>query len=147
MQTLTTDKIKFARARYILLFMTLLSIINIVYSHRGGGLYMPFSAAISTYSVAFGKTIGGSFRIICYGVAFILIICLFICYFTSKKHVLPLFIATSIVISDTFVLLILSIALSAFNVITLLDLILHILTVFYLFSGIKSFKKASDDTE
>ncbi len=140
-------KIKFNRARFNLMFMVVLTIINIYLILANGSFQMPFSCSIATFSVAFqmesiaqegiqGPPLLGLI------LAAILLIALLICYFKSKTNVIFLVATIGIIVIDTFALMIISLFTGAISTISFfLDLVFHLLSVYYLVKGIKAYKQ------
>ncbi len=141
-------KIRINRGRYVLLFMIILSAINVVTVITNGSSMMPFSSAISTYSCAYAMFLKDNtpFFILGFAIAFIALLSLIICYIKSKKNIVFLVISMCFVIVDTLVLII-----CGYSYVNMFvpDLVLHAMTVYYFFNGIKAHKallSANDDT-
>ncbi len=155
--------VKFNRARFNLLFMIILSAINFYFLLSSERFYLPFSSSLSSYSVVLGirasndlgnstlKTIGILFACI------VLLIYIF-CYLKSKSNAFFLFMSFTIFIADTVALIIITFIIKSFSILSFLDIALHIMTIFFLYSGIKaerllsklisnSASKDSDDME
>lgn len=146
-------KIKVNRARFNLMFMIVLSIINIITILSGGNFQMPFSCSIASYSVALGKESyaqDGNIAPIIIGLllSFIVLLALTICYFRSKTNIVFLVAPIGIIIVDTFALLVISIFTGSVSSGTFfLDFVFHILSIYYLVKGIKAFKQIGDFRE
>lgn len=144
MNELAQLKFKIARARYNLMFMIILSIVNVVFVSSGNAVAMPFSSTIATYSTAIGITAAKDNNNDTYKILGLLIACivlgLFIfCYFMSKKKGVYLVIAFTLLSADTLALLVMNASTGSIGqVFVLLDLLLHILTLVYIFGGIKA---------
>lgn len=140
-------KIKINRARYNLLFIVLMSVINIFFITSSDTILLPYSSAISNYSVVFGVSASresgnDSLRIMGLIIACIVLFIISVCYILSKHKPLYLVISFAIIIADTLALVIISAVsatISSFFVI--LDILVHILAVYYIFAGIKAFSK------
>ena len=137
------QKVKIARARYNIMFMAVLSIINILLISSEKTLTMPFSSSIATYATVIGinaskENADESYRLIGFAIASFVILVLLLCHLFSKAKPFWLFIAFSLVAADTAVLLTFSFVAEAFQVLTILDLVLHLLTLFYIFSAVKA---------
>lgn len=137
------QKVKIARARYNIMFMAVLSIINILLISSEKTLTMPFSSSIATCATVIGinaskENADGSYRLIGFAIASFVILALLLCHLFSKAKPFWLFIAFSLVAADTAVLLTFSFVAEAFQVLTILDLALHLLTLFYIFSAVKA---------
>ena len=68
------QKVKIARARYNIMFMAVLSIINILLISSEKTLTMPFSSSIATYATVIGinaskENADGSYRLIGFAIA------------------------------------------------------------------------------
>ena len=143
----TDLKIKITRARYNMIFIVLMSVINIFLITSKSNMLMPYSSAISNYSVTLGITeslISGSdtFRIFGLVVACAVLMVIIICYLLSKTKPLYMFIALSIIAADTIVLAIIEAVNGTLaSPIVILDIVAHGLAVFSIISGIKSFKE------
>ncbi len=143
----TDLKIRINQGRYNLLFIVIMSVINIFLITSNSQMLLPYSSSISNYSVALGiseslKSGSDSFRILGLIVACAILMALMVCYVLSKSKPLYLVISLSIVVADTIVLAVLE---GVNGTITspyvILDLIIHALAVFYIFTGIKAAKK------
>ncbi|MBE6692751.1 MAG: hypothetical protein E7586_05465 [Ruminococcaceae bacterium] len=140
-------KTNILRARFNLLFMVILSVVNVMSVYFSHNAIMPFSSAISTYSTYFGVLISkeqgseGIFMFIGLLIAAIILGALLLCYYKSKNNPLFFIIAMVIIIIDTIVLLAVF-AINAFaSTLLFVDLIIHIMTIFYLRSALKSHKQ------
>ncbi len=142
-------QLKINRARYNLMFMAILSVINIIAVFSTSKLIIPFSSAIATYSsifgIRFGNVAGNNlFTIIGLTISALAIIFILICYFKSKSNDLFFAIAFGFTVTDTVCL----VCFSAFigyllNLSTFLDIALHIVTIVYLFGALKAFRTVS----
>ena len=143
----TDLKIRINQGRYNLLFIVIMSVINIFLITSNSQMLLPYSSSISNYSVALGiseslKSGSDSFRILGLIVACAILMALMVCYVLSKSKPLYLVISLSIVVADTIVLAVLEGVNGAItSPYVILDLIIHALAVFYIFTGIKSAKK------
>lgn len=143
----TDLKIRINQGRYNLLFIVIMSVINIFLITSNSQMLLPYSSSISNYSVALGiseslKSGSDSFRILGLIVACAILMALMVCYILSKSKPLYLVISLSIVVADTIVLAVLEGVNGAItSPYVILDLIIHALAVFYIFTGIKSAKK------
>lgn len=136
-------KITINKARYNLMFMVILSIINIVFIITNGNAIMPFSCSIATYSTSFA--IENSMLPVGLAISTIILAVLLICYYKSKNNVLFLVSPIGIIIVDTLALICIAIfsgSISTFNF--PVDLIFHIVSIFYLIKAIKAYKSLGD---
>ncbi len=137
------QKIKIARARYNIMFMAVLSVINILLISAGKTLTMPFSSSIATYATVIGINISKensaeSYRIIGFTISAFIILIFLLCHLFSKTKPFWFFIAFSLIAADTAVLITFSIVAGSLQLLTILDLALHVLTLFYIFNAIKA---------
>ncbi len=152
MKTKYTPSFTISRARYNLLFMILLSIINVYFVLSQGIIKIPFSSSLSTYSAVFSKAIAvqrsdESFCRVGILLASVVLCVYFVCYLLSKKKSLFLLISFVIFIFDTVLLIVISLILSQFNILTVFDMILHVITLFMLYSAVKSTPRNPKITE
>ena len=110
-------KIKVNRARFNLMFMILLSLINIYLIITNNKFQMPFSCSISSFAVAFGNESfiqDGNQLPLILGliVSAILLGTFLICYFKSKNSILFLVAPIGIILVDTLALFVIAIATS-----------------------------------
>ena len=151
------QKTRALRARATLIFMIILSAINVFITFASSGnsdLIMPFSCAISTYAAAFGSVLyetNGNivFYIVGIIIAVLIIAFLIVCYFKSKNKVVYLVSALAAIIVDTIALIALSFSGNAIadiidisNVFT--NIIIHFLIIWYLVVGIKAYRMLGD---
>lgn len=135
--------VKFNRARFNLLFMILLSAINFYFLLSSEKFYLPFSSSLSSYSVVLGVRAAndlGDNMFKTFGIIFaciVLLIYLF-CYLKSKSNAFFLFMSFTIFIADTIALMLITIVISSYSILTFLDISLHFMTIYFLYSGIKS---------
>ncbi len=140
-------KINILRARFNLMFMVILSVVNVMSVYFSNNAIMPFSSAISTYSTYFGVLISneqGSSGIFLYVgllMAAIVLGALLLCYFKSKVNPLFFLIALVIIVIDTVVLLAVFVVNAFASTLLFVDLIVHIMTIFYLRSALNSHKQ------
>ena len=146
----TDLKIRIDRSRYNLLFIVLMSVINIFLITSGNEMLLPYSSSISNYSVALGiseslKSGSDSLRILGLIVACAVLLIIMICYVLSKTKHFYLIISLSIIVADTIVLAVLeSVNGTITSPFTILDIVIHGLAIFYIVSGIiaaKEFRK------
>ncbi len=141
--------ITIARARYNIMFMFALSLLNILTIVSSNKMLMPFSSSIATYSTIFGirtTNITGNviFKFVGLIIAVIALALLVLCYFKSKTNDFFLIVAFGILIADTIGL----IGFSAYagylySFYTALDLVLHVLTIVYIVRALNAFKALS----
>lgn len=124
-----------SRARYNLLFFILLSVINVYFLFLEKPAYIPYCSAIATYSIPI--SIAAGIETAGYIISAFVLITLFCCFLLSKKSPFFLFISFSIVIADTIALLVLMFVDNAIGILTIFNVILHLLTAFYIFVAIK----------
>lgn len=139
-------KMKIAAARFNLMFMIALSVINILFISSGKDLMMPFSSSIATYAAAFGikaaiENGNEAIRFLGLAISCVVLLILLICHLLSKRKEFCLFIAFALLIADTLVLIILSIAIGNFQLLTVLDIFLHVLTSVYIINAVKAHSK------
>lgn len=152
MKTKNNTTFTISRARYNLLFMIFLSIINVYFVLAQGVIKIPFSSSLSTYSAVFSKAVANqsgdeSFCRVGILLAGVILCVYFACYLLSKKKPLFLFVSFVIFIFDTVFLIAITIILSQLNILTIFDIILHAITLFMLFSAVKSSRKNPKTTE
>lgn len=152
-EEIRNETTRYLRSRSALLLMIILSVINVFVIFFSGGksdMIMPFSCGIATYSATIGTNIyindGNTlFLIIGYLIAILLIAVLTVCFIKSKSNIVYLSSALAITIVDAIAIIILSISglgISFSNSST--NFITHILLIWYLFVGIKSYKLLGD---
>ncbi len=137
------QKIKIARARYNIMFMAVLSIINILLISAGKTLTMPFSSSIATYATVIGINVSKensteSYRLIGFAISAFVILILLLCHLFSKNKPFWFFVSFSLIAADTAVLITFSFVSGALQLLTVLDLALHVLTLYYIFNAIKA---------
>ena len=143
----TDLKIRINRGRYNLIFIVLVSVINIFMITSGSSTTLPYSSAISNYSVALGiaeslKSGSDSLRILGLIVACAVLLIIMVCYILSKSKPLYLVISLSVIFADTLVLAIITGANGTLgSSLVILDLVIHALAIFYIISGIKAAKE------
>ena len=140
-------KIKINRARYNLLFMVLMSVINIFFITSSDTILLPYSSAISNYSVVFGVSASresgnDSVRVLGLIIACVVLFSISVCYVLSKNKPLYLVISLAIIIADTLALVLISAVSSTIgSLFVILDILVHILAIYYILAGIKAFPK------
>lgn len=135
--------IQINRARYTILFMVILSLVNIYTAFSNPEINMPFSSAISTYAVNLGiKSNSTPLLILCIAISVIIISALFLCYLKSKKN--PAFFVFSfcLIIVDALSLLIMRI--TSINAFVIIDLVIHLMTIFYLMRAVTASKRIKE---
>lgn len=144
MNEIKTLILKINRARYNLMFMIILTVLNLFFVFSNGNIIVPFSSSISVYATFFGLTLKNDtssivplvIGIIVAGVA---IGALLLCYFKSKDNPFFMFLSFILIAADLIVLLTICIfnygITEWFNI---LDILLHILLLFYCFGGIRA---------
>ena len=136
--------IKVTRGRYNLLFLVLMSVVNIFLITSSSKMLLPYSSAISDYSVALGitealKSGNSSLRILGLAIACAVLMILMVCYVLSKSKPLYFVIALSIFAADTIALAVLEgVNGSLSSPYVILNLVIHLLSIFYLISSIKA---------
>ena len=100
------SKITISRARYNLMFIILLTVINIACIIGKGDAVIPFSCSIATYAVAFG--ISNSIIPLGLIISALILIPFLICYFLSKNNVLFIVAPIGLLTVDTVALLVIS---------------------------------------
>ena len=143
----TDLKIRITRARYNMIFIVLMSVINIFLITSKSTMLMPYSSAISNYSVTLGiseSLVSGTdtFRIFGLIVACAVLMIIMVCYLLSKTKPLYMFISLSIITADTIALVVIEAAGGTLaSPFVILDIVAHALAVFSIISGIKAFKE------
>ncbi len=135
--------IKFNRARYNLMFMILLSAINMYFLLKSENFYLPFSSSISSYSIVLGLRASAdlgsnAFKIVGIALACVALTVYLICYLKSKKNAFFLFMSFTLFIADTVALIVITIAFQSFGALSVIDILLHLMTLFFLWSGINA---------
>ena len=140
--------VNFNRARFNLLFMIILSAINFYFLLSNEQFYLPFSSSFSSYSVVLGvrasndlgdevfKTIGIIF-------ACIVLLVYIYCYLKSKSNAFFLFMSFTVFVADTVALIFLTIIIQSFSILAFLDILLHFMTIYFLYSGVKAERSLS----
>ncbi len=136
-------KITISKARYNLMFIILLTVVNILCIIFKGESLIPFSCSIATFGVAFG--IENSLLPLGLIISILILIPLLVCYFLSNKNVLFIVAPVGILVVDTLALIVISIASGAIaSANFFIDLIFHIISIFYLIKAIKAHKLLGD---
>lgn len=125
-------------ARKNLLIMLVLTIVNVVLVAVNSGVIMLFSATIPYFALSYGMYIAAhsyssTMLYLSIVLAVILIILYLICYLMSKKHYGWLIFATVMFVLDTLAMI--GLYISVGEVSSILDIIIHILVLYYLISG------------
>lgn len=140
-------KTNILRARYNLLFMVVLSVINVMTIFSGRQVFIPFSSSVSNYATYFGMVISKEhgenlFGILGIAISVLMLGIIVFCYFKSKNNTIFFVIALGIIVIDTLLLLITAISGIAFGEsIFIVDVLVHIMTIIFLVSAIKSSKE------
>lgn len=149
-------KIKINRARYNLLFLTIMSIINIFLIITESTMRMPYSSAISRYAVEIGiaasKESGGNMQIFGLIVGCAILFLFSVCYILSKNKPKYFIISLSLLIADTAALLVIALSAGAIaDLYVILDIFIHILSIVYTVNAIKAvselMRMPAEDTE
>ncbi len=136
-------KITINKARYNLMFIIILTIINIVFIIFKGTTIIPFSCSIATYATAFAME--NSLLPVGLTIAALILLPLLICYFKSKDNALFIVAPVGILVVDSLALVIISIISGAIiSVSFLFDFIFHIISIFYLIKAGKAYKSLGD---
>ena len=135
--------VKFNRARFNLLFMIILSAINFYFLLSSERFYLPFSSSLSSYSLVLGVRAANDLGEIAFRTVGIIFACVVLlvyiyCYLRSKSNPFFLFMSFTIFIADTIALVILTIVIQSYSILSFLDIGLHLMTIYFLYSGIKS---------
>jgi len=136
-------KIAISKARYNLMFIILLTVINILCIIFKGEALIPFSCSIATFGVAFG--IENSLLPLGLTISVLILLPLLVCYFLSNKNVLFIVAPVGILVVDTLALIVISVisgAIASANF--FIDLIFHVISIFYLIKAIKAHKLLGD---
>jgi hypothetical protein len=140
--------VKFNRARFNLLFMIILSAINFYFLLSNEQFYLPFSSSLSSYSVVLGvrasTDLGDTtFKIIGIVFACIVLLIYLFCYLKSKSNAFFLFMSFTVFVADTVALILITIIIRSYSILTFLDIALHFMTIYFLYSGIKAERSLS----
>jgi hypothetical protein len=131
---------KFNTSRMNLLLMMVLTVVNVVLFFTGSDSMMLFSASIPYFAVIFGATIEiPSMSMICYAIAALTILGYLIFWLLSKKRYGWLIPALVLFIMDTLAMGGMYIWFADFS--GILDILMHVWVLYYLFVGISSGKK------
>lgn len=138
-------KTNILRARFNLMFMIILTAINILSVVSGNEAFMPFSVTISTFAAKLGVNLSieqNNDMFLYFGVAIsaIVLSAVLLCYYMTKKNALFFVVALGIVAVDTLVLLVIGIG-GLFYTSFIVDLLVHIITLVFLVSAIKAQKE------
>lgn len=138
-------KTNILRARFNLMFMLILSAINILSVVSGNEAFMPFSVTISTFAAKLGVKLSGEqnnelFLYLGIAISAMILLSVLLCYFKSKQNVLFFVVALGIVSIDTLVLLVIGIG-GFFYTSFVVDLFIHVITIIFLVSALKSHKE------
>ena len=150
--------IKLNRARFNLMLMILLSAINFYFLLSSENFYLPFSSSISSYSIVLGVRASSDLGIETFKVIGIILACLTLliyifCYLKSKSNGFYLFMSFTLFVADTLALIVITIAFKTFGALSIIDIIVHIMTLFFLWSGVQAqgkltrLKKANGNEE
>ena len=136
-------KIRINRARYNLLFLTIMSVINIFLIITESTMRMPYSSAISRYAVEIGvaasKESGEGMQIFGLIVGCAVLFLLSVCYILSKNKPKYFVIALSLLVADTAALIIIALSTGAIaDLYIILDIFIHILSIVYTVNAIKA---------
>ena len=138
-------KLKINRARFNLMFLIILSVLNIFFICAGKGIHLPYSSAATTLLSGLAMQIkgdGGSSATVTLllAAAGLCLLLLSLCYYFSKKHSVWMLTAMIAMVIDTFLLLIIIVTPSedGVNLLFILDLAMHALIIFYLGSAVKA---------
>ena len=137
-------RIKINRARVNLMFMIILSIANIFFICNGSQTRLPYASAISRLSVelafqASSETGGYALQILGLIAGCLILLAFTICYFLSKTKSKFFVIALSLLIADTFALIVFSLGTGSIaEVYVILDIFIHFLSILYTVKGIKA---------
>lgn len=134
---------KYEAARKNLLLMLVLTVINIVLVAFDSTVIMLFSATIPYYAAALALMIRSqSMLILGLGLAIILLLAYFLCWYFSKKHYGWMIFALILFIVDTIGLILIYIL--SEDISGVLDLIMHIWILYYLVIGVINGYKLKD---
>ncbi len=137
-------RIKILRARTVMLFLALVSIINAVMIFTEKSEILPFSFATVTYTLVTGYIAAAEGGQAIYILSLVISGGVFLTgvfsYFLSKKNAKWLFVALVLSIFDT-VGLIFFMFMYGFGYVFIFDLIIHGMVVFYLLLGVKASKE------
>ena len=138
-------KLKINRARFNLMFLIILSVLNIFFICAGKGIHLPYSSAATTLLSGLAMQIkgdGGSSTTVTLllAAAGLCLLLLSLCYYFSKKHSVWMLTAMIAMVIDTFLLLIIIVTPNedGVNLLFILDLAMHALIIFYLGSAVKA---------
>ena len=126
---------KLNSARYNLLLMIILTLVNLILFFAGRDAMLLFSATIPYVAVVFGDWIAPSgMAIAIFILAGLLIAVYFLCWLLSKKDPAWMIVALVLFVIDTAVMVYLKVALGDFS--GILDLLIHIWVLYYLVIGV-----------
>lgn len=138
-------KLKINRARFNLMFLIILSVLNIFFICAGKGIHLPYSSAATTLLSGLAMQVkgdGGSSATVTLllAAAGLCLLLLSLCYYFSKKHSVWMLTAMIAMVIDTFLLLIIIVTPNedGVNLLFILDLAMHALIIFYLGSAVKA---------
>lgn len=133
-RALAENKIK--SARYNLLLMIILTVVNLILLAVGSDSMMLFSATVPYFSVVLGMAFElQEFLIAGYVIAAVILALYLLCWLLSKKHFAWMLIALILFAIDTICLVLLYIGMQDFS--GILDLVIHVAVLYYLFTGVR----------
>ena len=150
-------RIKINRARVNLMFIIILSIANVFFICTGSSTRLPYASAISRLSIELAiqtaiETGNSALQILGLITGCLVLLAFTICYFLSKTKPKFFIIALSLIIADTFALIIFSFGNNVLgDIYVLLDIFVHFLSILYTVKAIKAsaelelFKNASQN--
>lgn len=139
--------IRITRSRYNMLFIVLMSVINVFLITTGSKLLLPYSSAISNYSIALGiseSIISGSdsYRILGLILACAVLMAIMVCYLLSKNKPFYMFVSLSIIVADTLVLAVIDgVNGTLSSPVVILDIVAHGIAIYSIIFGIKAAKE------
>ncbi len=150
--------IKISRARYNLMFLLLLSLINAYFVLKSGIPFVPYSCSISTYALMFGVQASAeigidtpqTFGII---IAIVILAIYLLCYFKSKTNGFFMFLAFALTVADIIALIAITLLTNNYTALNIADIIIHVFTIFFVYNGVKAHtelirtKRSSNETK
>lgn len=131
-----TEKQIFDRARSNLLLMIVLTLINIVLFLVGSQTMMLFSATVPYLLIMVGVINEIDVILnVCIIITAVIMILYFLCWILSKRNPVWMIVAATLFIIDTIILIYIYIGMQEFS--GILDFLMHIWVLYYLFIGIK----------
>ncbi|MBQ2677179.1 MAG: hypothetical protein IJF54_07270 [Clostridia bacterium] len=137
---------KYASARHNLLLMIIFTVVNIVLLIAQADLMLLFSATIPYFSAIFGVLASDPTTAVTYfGIAAVVLVLYLACWILSKKHYGWMVAALILFLIDTLTLA--WIYITSQDTSGILDALIHVWVLFYLFNGVRSGHKLKNMPE